>query len=111
VSTKRETETGHWQKTVHWNHGEATVEIEIISWEGGEDGGAEPMVLLTLVWRGDSDHELISGVWQWSTDHYLDYIRHELPDYLKAYCPAPDEVWESLVRSIPEELFAYWKTE
>jgi hypothetical protein len=76
------------------------VEIEFLSWQP-LGAGLEPMVLLTL--RAPDDAGIMSGVWHWSTDHFLSLIYSELQTNLKHPCPWPEEVWETFLGLVKRE--------
>lgn len=87
---------------VVFESGCAKAEVEIVEWEEKGDGTQiEPFVLIQLEWLVE-DTEM-SCVWAWWTDHYWSVIANELPGFLARYCPAPEEVWETLLAAVSDE--------
>ena len=90
--------------TAHLEIEEAKAEIQILSWEEMDVGEYQPMVYVTLTFRGDYGPTFVEGgVWRWSTDHFLNVIYGNIQDYLERYCPAPKKVWEAFTALLERE--------
>jgi hypothetical protein len=65
---------------------------------------ADPLINLTLRWRGDHEQPEVWEIIWW---HGPGYILDNLPQYLLAYCPVPNEMIEVLkslgLENFPQE--------
>jgi hypothetical protein len=67
--------------------GEGTIEASV----GATD--CHPLVDLTMRWVGLHEQP---ECWEIQWCHHPDYIRDELPDYLRQFCPVPNEMVRAL---------------
>jgi hypothetical protein len=88
--------------TRNWQWGVVTIEANLLEDWIDDDLGIE----LKLTWEDEYESP---EEWSIRWVHYVDFLARELPDYLKKYCPAPDEVLTTLRENgLPPEVKKVW---
>jgi hypothetical protein len=79
--------------------------MDVLDWEPdpGEDTG--PYVTLRMRWSAEYE---TPEEWTILWNHFLSYLGHELPKYLRRYCPAPEQILYQLVSALDPKYQRYF---